>query len=91
MELLKMETVPSSETWVYFYQTTRGHIEEDSILHNHRRENHKRNNGKIIRLLQGQHFSLLESIQPLIQWVWGRGVKLPEREFDHLSPSSLEL
>jgi hypothetical protein len=38
---MKMEVIPSSETWVQFTRSTRRHIPEDGIVHSHRRENLK--------------------------------------------------
>jgi hypothetical protein len=39
--IFKIEAVPSSETSLNFYRTTRRNISEDITLHFHRRENHK--------------------------------------------------
>jgi hypothetical protein len=39
--VLMMEAVHTSETSVYFYEITRRHMQEDSRLHNRRRENLK--------------------------------------------------
>jgi hypothetical protein len=59
---LKMEAICSSETSVATQQTTRRHIPEDNILHNHRCENLK---SCIISSCQGGDGFLLSQDQPM--------------------------
>jgi hypothetical protein len=67
---LMMEAARTSETLVFFYQTTRSYNREDSHLRTHRRENLKSyiNNG-IFRLNHNFQFYETDFMQP-VSCVW---------------------